>query len=126
MSDQKQNEQKAGADCAQRLVRPALLDGSEFVLFHCWTDQPRCAVGDGSAIYIDKTAVIEMPDGKVTTCSPPQLRFTDRTEPGWWCKCEESVDPEAVTHDERCDGCGTGVYWTNAELSRAPETVEKS
>ncbi len=60
------------------VARKALMDGITEVAFHGWTDHPRCAVGDGSAIYIEKEAVVELPDGVLTTVGVNQLKFVNQ------------------------------------------------
>jgi hypothetical protein len=42
---------------------------------HGWTQTPRCAVGDGSSIYHQTLAIVEMGDGKVEYVEPHLVRF---------------------------------------------------
>lgn len=89
-SDQPSDKRSA---CLQRLVRPVLVsvptgtvtvqDGvwpmtqyaEKTAWHHGWTQAPRCAVGDGSSIYHQTLAVVEMGDGRVEYIEPHLVRF---------------------------------------------------
>ena len=81
------------ANCLHRMVRPVFIsvpvgtvidpDGAwpttqyaeKTAWHHGWTQAPRCAVGDGSSIYHQTLAIVEMSDGRVEYIEPHLVRF---------------------------------------------------